>query len=87
MNEINNSSNEKIKVVINKKEAPNCCEYCDDGIAEYNCYACGRKLCFFCVKRIKDKIVCFFHYTLYQAFKSSVEQFKVEESKKGGEKI
>jgi hypothetical protein len=61
------------------------CDYCEDGISEYSCYTCNRKLCFFCVKRIKDKYLCFFHWKLYQVFPSAIEEFKSEE--KGGEKI
>jgi hypothetical protein len=56
------------------------CDYCDDGIEEYTCYVCGRKLCFFCVKKVKDKYLCFFHYKLWQAFSTN-------DTEKGGEKI
>jgi hypothetical protein len=76
---------EETKVYKINQEAPtkSVCDFCDDGIAEYNCYACQRKLCFFCVRKAKDKYLCFFHWKLYQAF-HSVEEFKRE---KGGEKI
>jgi hypothetical protein len=55
------------------------CDYCEDGIGEYTCYVCGRRLCFLCEKKIKDKSVCFFHWKLWQTFSN--------EKERGGEKI
>jgi hypothetical protein len=76
---------EETKVYQIETNKATTCDFCDDGIAEYNCYACGRKLCFFCVKKAKDKYLCFFHFKLWEAFKGAIEQYKREE--KGGEKI
>jgi len=74
----------KVSKIATKTTEATTCDFCDDGIAEYNCNACQRKLCFFCVKKAKDKYLCFFHWKLFQAFHSAIEEFKRE---KGGEKV
>jgi hypothetical protein len=70
---------EKIKAYQIETKATSC-DYCNDGIGEYTCYVCGRKLCFFCERKIRNKSACFFHWKLWQVF-------SINEKEKGGEKI
>jgi hypothetical protein len=67
---------EKTKVyqIETKTTEATSCDYCEDGVAEYSCYACERKLCFFCVKRVKGKFLCFFHWKLSQVFEKGGER-------------